>query len=158
MTPCDEYSTGAWHTPLIPLPPHSVAQCRELECSKQKNTRRNVGRVIRRDQQQAQKMTAMNYLAATTLFFLPAISVEVLSGNTTLANYISPINVIGLNLIYGGAALLIRETTVRWNKGFASILVLAAGYGMINEGLGTKGFFNPHFYAVVQFGGLPHFW
>ena len=48
--------------------------------------------------------------------------------------------------------MLIRETVIRWNKGFASVLVLAAGYGMLCEAIDTKGFFDPHFYAVVGSG------
>jgi hypothetical protein len=97
-------------------------------------------------------MKTSNYFAATILFLMPAVSVELLSGNTPLASYIMPINFVILNIIYGGAVLLIRETVVRWDKGFASVLMLAAGYGMLNEAVGTKGFFDPHFYAVVIFG------
>jgi hypothetical protein len=90
-----------------------------------------------------------NYLAALVLFLLPAISVELLTGNTPLPQYAYPITFVILNLTYGATLLLIRETVVRWGKGFTSVLVLAAGYGMVNEAIDTKGFFAPHFYAVV---------
>lgn len=93
-----------------------------------------------------------NYLAAAVMFLMPAVSVELLTGNTSLAQYFYPITFVLNNVIYGGALLLIRETVVRWNKGFASVLVLACGYGMLNEALCTKGFFAPQFYAVVADG------
>ena len=82
-------------------------------------------------------MKSTNY-AAAVLFFLPAVSVELLTGNTHLSTYWSPITFIIDNLTYGGALLLIRETTVRWGKGFASILTFALGYAMLNEALCTK--------------------
>jgi hypothetical protein len=95
-------------------------------------------------------MKSTNYAAAAALFFLPAVSVELLTGNTRLSTYFSPILFIILNITYGGALLLIRETVVRWGKGFPSILMFALGYGMLNEALSTKGFFDPHFYSVVS--------
>ncbi|HUO56111.1 MAG TPA: hypothetical protein VMU27_01605, partial [Candidatus Paceibacterota bacterium] len=101
-------------------------------------------------------MKSSNYLAALVLFLLPAISVELLTGNTSLASYLYPLTFVVETIQYGAALLLIREMVVRWNKGFSSVLVLAAGYGMVNEALGTKGFFDPHFYAVMN-GGLENF-
>ena len=94
----------------------------------------------------------VNYLASAIMFLTPAISVELLTGNTHIVQYLYPLTFILDNVIYGGALLLIRETVVRWNKGFASVLVLASGYGMLNEGICTKGFFAPQYYAVVSDG------
>ena len=95
-------------------------------------------------------MKSTNYAAAAVLFFLPTVSVELLTGNTRLSTYFSPILFIILNLTYGGALLLVRETVVRWGKGFPSVLMFALGYGMLNEALSTKGFFDPRFYSVVS--------
>ena len=95
-------------------------------------------------------MRSTNYAAAAALFFLPAISVELLTGNTRLSTYFSPILFTIVTITYGGALLLIRETVVRWGKGFPSILLFALGYGMVNEALSTKGFFDPRFYSVVS--------
>jgi hypothetical protein len=75
-----------------------------------------------------------------------------MTGNTSLAQYVFPPTFILLNVIYGGALLLIRETVARRHKGFATVLVLAAGYGMVNEAICTKGLFDPKFYAVVADG------
>ncbi|MGO8698040.1 MAG: hypothetical protein ACLQVY_10020 [Limisphaerales bacterium] len=97
-------------------------------------------------------MKSTNYLAAAVLLLTPAISVELLSGNSSTATYFThPFEFITLTITYC-AALLIRETVVRWQRGAASMLILSSGYGMINEGLGTKGFFNPHFYVLDNFG------
>ena len=97
-------------------------------------------------------MRTTNYPAVALMFFLPAISVELLTGDTPLATYLDPITFIILNLTYGATLVLIRETVIRWHKGFASVVLLAAGYGMLNEAIDTKGVFAPHFYAVVGTG------
>jgi hypothetical protein len=97
-------------------------------------------------------MKPTNYPAALVLFFLPAISVELLTGDTPLDVYLGPITFVILNLTYGGTLVVLRETVMRWGKGFPSILLLAAGYGMVNEAIDTKGFFAPHFYAVAGSG------
>jgi hypothetical protein len=94
----------------------------------------------------------MNYFGALVLFFTPAVSVELLTGDTPIATYFDPIVFVVLNITYGGALLLMRETVVRWGKGFSAILILATGYGMLNEALCTKGFFDPHFYALIPSG------
>lgn len=44
---------------------------------------------------------------------------------------------------YGLAVLLIREATVRWGKGWATVLLLGAAYGILNEGIGAATLFNP---------------
>jgi hypothetical protein len=92
------------------------------------------------------------YLPALLLFFLPAISVELLSGNTPILQYLNPATFVILNVSYGGAALLIREMVAWWNKGLQSILLLGLCYGMVCEGLMTKGFFDPYFYSAADFG------
>lgn len=97
-------------------------------------------------------MTPRNYLAALTLFLLPAVSVELLTGDISLRNFFHSIGFFLLTITYGGALLLIRETVVRWNKGFASVFIFAAAYGMVNEAICSKGFFDPRFYAVVENG------
>ena len=44
---------------------------------------------------------------------------------------------------YGLAVVLIREARIRWRKGWASVLLLGAAYGIINEGIGAATLFNP---------------
>jgi hypothetical protein len=86
------------------------------------------------------------YAAVTTLLIVPAVVVEFLTGNTTFAADPGAV----LNIAhYGSGAVLVRELARSWQKGFASILILGAVYGMFNEGLATGGFFDPNFYAVA---------
>ena len=45
--------------------------------------------------------------------------------------------------LYGSGALLIRELKVRWRKGYVSMFLLGTAYGIIEEGLMVKSFFDP---------------
>lgn len=97
-------------------------------------------------------MSLTRYAAVTTLFIIPSIMVEFLTGNTTFAAFRDPPGPIMMVAEYGSGAILARELARIWQKGFASILVLGAVYGMFNEGIGTGGFFDPNFYSVVDEG------
>jgi hypothetical protein len=97
-------------------------------------------------------MSVRRYAAVTTLFVVPVVVVEFLSGNTTFAVFRDPPSLVMMVAEYGSGAILSRELARRWQKGFASILVLGAVYGMFNEGVGTGGFFDPHFYALAGSG------
>jgi hypothetical protein len=82
--------------------------------------------------------------------------VEYLTGSTQLSALLlnPPIFFIflGQNLgSYGAAVLLIREAKVRWRKGWASVLLLGAAYGLVNEGVGVGTLFNPY---IAGFAGL----
>lgn len=77
------------------------------------------------------------------LFFLaPAIG-EMLSGSSPPAEFFRPFNLSLLAAMYGSGAILVRELRVRWAKGWPSVLVLGVAYGMVEEGLACKSFFNP---------------
>ncbi len=56
--------------------------------------------------------------------------------------FINPISLIVLTLLYGGGALLIRELNARWKLGWGIIFLLIS-YGIIEEGLMVQSFFNP---------------
>jgi hypothetical protein len=64
----------------------------------------------------------------TTLFFDP------------LAFAVAFLGIVGL---YGTGALLIREFVVKFHKGWASVLLLGAAYGIAEEGLAVHTFFEP---------------
>jgi len=79
---------------------------------------------------------------------LLAPQVEYLTGSTQLSSILlnPPLFLIflALNLgSYGAAVLLIREASISWKKGWASILILGAAYGIVNEGIGAGTLFNP---------------
>jgi hypothetical protein len=80
---------------------------------------------------------------ALVLFFLaPAIG-ELLSGSAPPSEFFKPISFLILASLYGSGALLVRELKVRWNKGYVSLFLMGGAYGIIEEGLLVKSFFDP---------------
>jgi hypothetical protein len=80
---------------------------------------------------------------AWVLLILAPLSGELLSGSMPPAEWINLVGIIMLPLLYGGGAILVRETTVRWRKGWPTMLALGAAYGIVEEGLMCKSFFDP---------------
>jgi hypothetical protein len=78
------------------------------------------------------------------LLLLPAFIAEALSGATPpVAYFLNPFVFAYLTLYYGTGALLVREMTRRWGKGWPTLLLLGGVWGIVQEGLGTKVFFDP---------------
>ena len=81
-------------------------------------------------------------LPALGLFLVAPVVAEFLLGNM-------PISMLGLLPIlapvYGGGALLIRETARRAGRGWPSILLLALAYGILEEAFLQQSLFNPDF-------------
>ena len=75
------------------------------------------------------------------LFLSPALG-ELLSGSSPPLEFFNPIALLILVLLYGCGTLLIREAKVRWNLQW-SVIFLAIAYGVIEEGILMKSFFNP---------------
>jgi hypothetical protein len=74
--------------------------------------------------------------------------VEYLTGSSALSlligNPILFLVLLGQNLaFYGSGVLLVREARVRWRKGWATVLLLGASYGILEEGIATGVLFNP---------------
>jgi hypothetical protein len=86
-------------------------------------------------------------LPAVGLFIGAPLIAEYLMGNL-------PITALGtlvvLAPLYGGGALLIRETVRRARRGWPSIFVLALAYGVMEEGLIMQSLFNPNFMGLQQ--------
>jgi hypothetical protein len=82
-------------------------------------------------------------LPALLLFLLSPVCGELLSSSAPPTEFFKPLTFFTLCLLYGGGAILVRETAFRWKKGWLSILVLGAAYGIIEEGLMVKSFFDP---------------
>ncbi|MDD4868995.1 MAG: hypothetical protein PHR77_00440 [Kiritimatiellae bacterium] len=83
-------------------------------------------------------------LPAIVLFVLsPAIG-ELLSGSSPPAEFFHPVRFLLLSALYGSGAILVRELTVCWQKGWFSLFLLGAAYGIIEEGLCCKSFFDPN--------------
>jgi len=67
-----------------------------------------------------------------------------MSGSTPPLEIINPISFLFLWAFYGGGVLLIRELWLRWGKGYARLMILGVTYGIIEEGLAVKSFFDPN--------------
>ena len=81
------------------------------------------------------------------LFFLTPGIIEYVSGSSPIANLVlsPPAFIIGLLInaaLYLPGALLIREAALRWKKGWASVLLLGAAYGVLEEGIALSTLFN----------------
>jgi hypothetical protein len=81
-------------------------------------------------------------LPAIGLFFLAPLVAEFLLGNL-------PARMLGalvlLAPMYGGGALLIRETVRRAGRGWPSIMLLGLAYGILEEAFTTQSLFNPNY-------------
>ena len=80
--------------------------------------------------------------AAIALFFAAPLVAEFLLGNL-------PITFLGALIVlaplYGGGALLIRETVRRSGRGWPSIFVLGMAYAILEEAITTQSLFNPDY-------------
>jgi hypothetical protein len=83
----------------------------------------------------------------TLLLLSPAVG-ELLSGSSPPAMFFNPVSLLLLVGLYGCGALLIREMTVRFRLNVLGLLLLGAAYGMVEEGLTCKSFFNPYWKDV----------
>jgi hypothetical protein len=68
---------------------------------------------------------------------------ELLSSSAPPVEFFKPEVFVFLVLLYGSGAVLIRETAYRWHGGWSTVLVLGIAFGMIEEGLVAKSFFDP---------------
>ena len=89
---------------------------------------------------------------ALVLWFISPIFGEVFSGSTPLNEFISPFMILLLGALYGGGAILIRELLVRWRKGWPSLLLLGMAYGIYEEGLVVRSFFDPNWQDLDNLG------
>jgi len=80
---------------------------------------------------------------AIALFFLSPLIAELLSGSAPPVEFFNPLGFIAITMLYGNGALIVHELAVRWHKGWSSILILGSAYGIIEEGLMVKSFFDP---------------
>ena len=77
------------------------------------------------------------------LLLLAPMCGEVLSGSAPPLEFINPVGFLFLVMLYGSGALLIREFVRRWGKGWPSILLLGLAYGIYEEGIVVRSFFDP---------------
>ena len=80
---------------------------------------------------------------ATLLVLSPAVG-ELLSGSSPPSQFFNPVSFLLLVGLYGCGALLVREAVARRKLNAVGLLLLGAAYGIVEEGLTCKSFFNPH--------------
>lgn len=80
---------------------------------------------------------------ALALYFLAPVIGELLSGSAPPSEFFHPFGLIVLPALYGSGALLARELALRWGKRWPTILTLGLAYGILEEGLMVKSFFDP---------------
>jgi hypothetical protein len=86
---------------------------------------------------------------------------EYLSGSSPLnALFLNPVMFIFQLLanlgLYGPGVLLVREAMIRWKKGWGSVLMLGAAYGILEEGVALSTLFNPDANPVGSLGVYGH--
>jgi hypothetical protein len=81
---------------------------------------------------------------AVVLFFLAPLLGELLSSSMPPSEWLDPFQTVRVLVLYGCGALLARELTHRWRKGWPTLLVLGAAYAIAEEGLLCMSFFNPN--------------
>ena len=83
---------------------------------------------------------------AKALIFLLLISpsiAELLSSSSPPLEFFNPISFIYLISFYGFGALIIRWIRIRFRLDYLSILYMGFAYGVVEEGIAVKSFFNP---------------
>ena len=58
--------------------------------------------------------------------------------------------------LYGSGVLLIYEAKVRWEKGWATVLLLGAAYGILEEGVALSTLYDPKANPVGDLGVYGH--
>ncbi len=80
---------------------------------------------------------------ALLLMIVTVLTAEIVSGSTPLFAFLKlPVLVIYTGF-YGLGALLIREVAIRRNLNYGSVLLLGAAFGVLEEGILLKSWFDP---------------
>jgi hypothetical protein len=96
-------------------------------------------------------------LPLIALIFLAFGIPELLTGSTSVPGLVLSLNLLlGLPL-YGSGVVLVRESSLRWNKGWVGVLLLGLAYGIVEEGITTKTMINPSSGAAGGLGTFGHF-
>ena len=78
------------------------------------------------------------------LLFIAPLLGEIVSGHQPPLELCNPLSVLLLMLPYGFGALICRELVRRWKKGWLSLILLAVAYGVYEEGIVVRSFFDPN--------------
>jgi hypothetical protein len=95
---------------------------------------------------------------AFVLFILSPVIAELLSGSAPPAEFFHPFGFVVMLALYGSGAVLIREITLRWGRRWPTIITLGLAYGILEEGIMLKSFFDPGWPDVGLLGVYGRFW
>lgn len=84
-----------------------------------------------------------HYVSAVCLAVASPMIAELLSSSTPPLQFFVWWVFALFVCLYGISCLLIRELTVRWGTGWTGIIVLGAAFGILDEGILTRAFFDP---------------
>ncbi len=90
------------------------------------------------------------------LLILSPVLGELVPGASPPSVFFKPIGLLIMVLLYGCGTLLIREAMTRWKMKW-SVLFLAIAYGIVEEGLAVKSFFNPGWMGLGPISGYGMF-
>ena len=82
---------------------------------------------------------------AFVLFFLSPFVAEYLLGNISISALGA---MVILAPLYGGGALVVRESARRLGRGWPTMILLALAYGLVEEGLSIQTLFNPNYLGL----------
>ena len=85
-----------------------------------------------------------HFWPVVSLLILAPVTGELLSSSSPPAEFFQPISFILLTALYGGGALLVRELTRRWERGWITVVLLGMAYGIYEEGIAMRSFFDPN--------------
>ncbi len=83
-------------------------------------------------------------LGALILSFLSPFFAEILSGSTPPLEAINPLTFLSLWGFYGSGVLLFHEIWVRKNPSMGGVMLFGFSYGILEEGIFIRSWFNPH--------------
>ena len=86
---------------------------------------------------------------------------EYLSGSSAISAIVLNPALFGFQIaanlgLYAPGVLLIREARIRWHKGWATVLILGAAYGILEEGVALSTLFDPESNNAVVLGTYGH--
>ena len=94
--------------------------------------------------------------SALVLLFLAPVLGELVSGHQRPVEFFNPISFAATAFPYGCGALLCREFTRRWRKGWLSLLLLSVAYGLYEEGVVSRALFDPQWHELEAIGRYGH--
>ncbi len=96
--------------------------------------------------------------AIIALSLLSPVLAELMSGSSPPLEFFNPISFLFLWGFYGAGVLIAHELWVRWGKGYMRLMLLGFAYGIFEEGLAIKSWFDPGWMDLGALGTYGRIW